>query len=268
MAANTRFITENELRQAPLPTHGGKYSIITHGAIIDQTRSELKAAGFAITRELYKANKDGQIAQGIYHIDASDNSDMGMMFAWSNSYNKMMRFKCAIGAQVFVCMNGMVSGDIASFARKHVGLTAFQDAVTSIKSQISDADKYYKQLCKDKDMLKTITLTRKDQSALLGRLFADEDILTPTQTSIVKREIITPSFNYNASNDSAWALYNHVTLALKESHPINYLSDHQKVHGFFINEFGQLVGGNNVDPVEELELIDEDDNANANISLM
>lgn len=252
MAANTRFITENELRNAPLPNHGGKYSIITHGAIIDQTRAELKNAGFGITRELYKSNKDGQIAQGIYHLDVSDNPDMGMMFAWSNSYNKMMRFKCAIGAQVFICMNGVVSGDMGSYARKHVGTTAFTDAVTSIQSQIKDAYNNYRQVCQDKEMLKTINLTRKDQCALLGRLFADEEILTPTQTSIVKREIILPTYNYNADKDSAWAFYNHVTLALKESHPINYLSDHQKVHSFFVNEFGQLVTPNiNLQEIDE-----------------
>lgn len=249
MAANTRFITENELRNAPLPSHGGKYSIIPHGAIVDQTRAELKTAGFNITRELYKVNKDGQIAQGIYHLDVSNNPDMGMMFAWSNSYNKMMRFKCAIGAQVFICMNGVVSGDMASYARKHVGTTAFNDAIGSIQSQIQNASKHYDQLCIDKDMLKGVILTKKDQCELLGRLFADEDILTPTQTSIVKREIITPTYNYNADKDSAWAFYNHVTLSLKQSHPLTYLSDHEKVHGFFVNEFGQLVGNNTPQPI-------------------
>ena len=45
---------------------------------------------------------------------------------------------------------------------------------------------------------------------------------------------------YSANPNSAWDLYNHVTLALKDSHPLNYLSDHQKVHTFFVNEFGQL----------------------------
>ena len=257
MAANTLFVTENELRKAPLPNHGGKYSIIPHGAIVDQTRIELKAAGFNINRELYKVNKEGQIAQGIYHLDVSDNPDMGMMFAWSNSYNKMMRFKCAIGAQVFICMNGVVSGDMGNYSRKHVGISAFTDAIGSIQSQIQHANRNYKQLCEDKDMLKTITLSKKDQCALLGRLFADEDILTPTQTSTVKREIITPTYNYNADNNSAWAMYNHVTLALKQSHPINYLSDHEKVHSFFINEFGQLITPNVEPELIDINQVDE-----------
>lgn len=249
MAANTKFITEEILRTAPLPNHGGKYSVIEHGTIIDEARKELKIAGFTITRELYKTNKDGQIAQGIYHLDYGGDKDMGLMFAWSNSYNKMMRFKCAIGAQVFICMNGMVAGDLANYSRKHVGTGALNDAIGSIQSQIGQAQQQYQMLVNNKELFKSINLTKKDQASLLGRLFADVDILTPTQTSIVKREMITPTFNYNADKDSAWAMYNHVTLALKESHPIHYLSDHQKVHQFFVDEFTSTPVAQ---PVEEI----------------
>lgn len=241
MGANTQFVTEEIIRNAPLPNHGGRYGVISHGFIIDETRKELNNQGIGIVRELYKTNKEGQIAQGIYHLDVANDPEMGMMFAWSNSYNKMMRFKCAVGGQVFICMNGMVAGDLSNYSRKHIGQTALTDAVNSIQTQIRSAYTYYNQLVQDKNMLKNINLTRKDQSALVGRLFCDEEILTPTQTSIVKKEMYTPSHNYNCSNDSAWALYNHVTLALKESHPIHYLADHQKVHNFFVNEFGQLI---------------------------
>lgn len=263
MGANTQFVTQDVIRNASLPTHGGRYGVIPHGFIIDETRKELANQGIGIMRELYKTNKDGQIAQGIYHLAAAHDKDMGMMFAWSNSYNKMMRFKCAVGANVFICMNGVVSGDLANYSRKHIGQTALQDAVFSIRTQIGDAFKHYTQLIADKELLKNVVLTRKDQASIIGRLFADEEILTPTQTSIVKKEMNTPSHNYNADPNSAWALYNHVTLALKESHPLTYLSDHQKVHTFFVNEYGQLItpqidGGVNLtddDDDEEYEVV-------------
>jgi hypothetical protein len=256
MGANTQFVTADIISNAPLPTHGGRYGVIPHGFIIDETRKELANQGIGIIRELYKTNKDGQIAQGIYHLAAAHDTDMGMMFAWSNSYNKMMRFKCAVGASVFICMNGVVSGDLANYSRKHIGSTALQDAVFSIKTQLGDAFKHYSQLIADKELLKNVVLTRKDQASIIGRLFADEEILTPTQTSIVKREMYTPSYNYNSDPNSAWSLYNHVTLSLKESHPLTYLSDHQKVHSFFVNEYGQLItpqigGGVMVDPIDE-----------------
>jgi hypothetical protein len=263
MGANTQFVTEEIIRNAPLPNHGGRYGVISHGFIIDEARKELDNQGIGIVRELYKTNKEGQIAQGIYHLNVANDPEMGMMFAWSNSYNKMMRFKCAVGGQVFICMNGVVAGDLANYSRKHIGQTALTDAVNSIQTQIKSAYTHYNQLVQDKNMLKNINLTRKDQAALVGRLFADDEILTPTQTSIVKKEMYAPSHNYNCSNDSAWALYNHVTLALKESHPIHYLSDHQKVHNFFVNEFGQLITSTNqnVDITEE-ELQEVDDTLN------
>lgn len=255
MGANTQFVTQDVIRNASLPNHGGRYGVIPHGFIIDETRNELANQGIGIIRELYKTNKDGQIAQGIYHLAAAHDSDMGMMFAWSNSYNKMMRFKCAIGASVFICMNGVVSGDLANYSRKHIGQTALQDAVLSIKTQIGGAFKHYSQLIADKELLKNVILTRKDQASIIGRLFVDEEILTPTQTSIVKKELFTPTHVYNSDPNSAWTLYNHVTLALKESHPLTYLSDHQKVHSFFVNEYGQLLQY----PLTTQEAVDEED---------
>ena len=68
-----------------------------------------------------------------------------MMFAWSNSYYKSTRFQCGIGAYVFICGNGMVSGDLASYARKHTG-NADQEAFNHIMSQVKHADKHFAKL--------------------------------------------------------------------------------------------------------------------------
>lgn len=239
MPVKTQFTTQQFLSKVPLPNYGGRYTVIPHSYIINQTRAELEAAGFTITQELYKATYDGKIAQGIYHLNYNSDPDMGLMFAWSNSYNKMMKFKCAVGAQVFICMNGVVSGDLANYKRKHTG-TALQEATDTIKNQISNAKQYYNNLVEDKEMLKSVVLTKREQGGVLGQLFAEQEILTLTQVGIVKREMDKPTFSYNADPDSAWSLYNHITLALKESHPLNYLSDHQKLHTFFVNEFGNL----------------------------
>jgi hypothetical protein len=63
-----------------------------------------------------------------------------------------------------------------------------------------------------------------------------------------------PTHNYNADVNSAWTMYNHITLALKESHPSTYMKDHQRVHGYFVDAFGNLVTpqiGGGVDPIDE-----------------
>lgn len=254
MPVKTTFITEDRLRSTPLPNHGGKYAVVSHGDIIDNTRQELQLAGFTIDKELYKTSIDGQIAQGVYHLNYGNDVDMGLMFAWSNSYNKMMRFKCAIGAQVFICMNGVVAGDLANYNRKHIGTSTLQDVYNTINFQISKAKEYYTNLVADKEMLKQVILTKGQQGEVIGNLFINKEVLSLTQVGIIKREIDKPSFTYNTATDSAWALYNHITLALKESHPMHYLDDHKKVHGFFVNQFGQLVTTTNqlyVDPIDE-----------------
>jgi hypothetical protein len=239
MPAKTEFTSEQRIRAAVLPSHGKTYTVIPHGSLIDETRKELQAAGFEVTKELYKTNLDSQIAQGIYHLNYGNDPDMGLMFAWSNSYNKTMKFKCAVGAQVFICMNGMVSGNLSNYSRIHTG-NALQEAIDTIKVQISNARKFYDQLVKDKEMLKGITLTRGEQAAIVGQLLIEQDVLTLSQVGIVKREIEEPTHTYNAPADSAWTLYNHVTLALKDSHPLTYIADHEKLHNFFIDQYGLI----------------------------
>ena len=241
MPVKTNYRTEQWLRNITLPTHGGQYAVISHGDVIDETKKQLEAAGFEIENELYKTSLDGQIAQGVYHLKYGNDTDMGLMFAWSNSYNKQVKFKCAIGAQVFICMNGVVSGDMSNFNRKHMGKSALQDVTNSIQDQISNARLFFDRLVADKAMLKNIILTPRDKGSILGELFANDEILTLTQVGIVKRELDKPSHTYNANADSAWTMYNHITLALKESHPGHYITDHQKVHDYFMTKYGVLI---------------------------
>lgn len=242
MPPKTSFVTEQHIRSTPLPNHGKTYSVISHGAVIDETRQNLQNAGLTIQQELYKSSLDGQIAQGIYHLVCNQDPDMGMMFAWANSYNRLTRFKCAIGGRVFVCDNGMVNGDISSYSRVHKGTGAWYSVKTTIEDQIANASSYFNRLVVDKEMFKPVFLTRGEQASMLGRLYAEHDALTIAQVSMVRKEMDKPSFDYGVDPRSAWALYNHVTLALKESHPGSYLKDHETVHRFFVNEVGHLIG--------------------------
>lgn len=234
MASKTIFTTREQIIHTPLPTHGDSYTVIPHEFVINKAKDELTRQGFVIKHELYKSTLNGQVAQGMYHLEHNVDPDMGMMFAWSNSYDKSMRFKCAIGAHVFVCMNGVIRGDMASFSRKHTG-TADQEASDSIDYQISMAGKYFDKLVEDKNMLQTKVLSTREQAELIGRIFLEEKIITLTQMGIIKREMEKPSFMYDSDPNSAWVLYNHVTHALKDSHPTCYLDNHQKIHTVFVD---------------------------------
>ena len=249
MPSKIPFYFEQELRLAALPNHGGRYAVVAHGDVIDNVKNQILNSGFSINKTEYRMSNDGNIAQGVYHLDYANDPDMGMMFAWSNSYNKTMRFKCAVGGYVFICMNGVVSGNMGNYSRKHSG-TALQDVVNEITHQIAHAKDHYDILLQDKQMLKNVLLSPRDKGRILGHLFANDEILTLTQVGIVKRELDKPSHNYNSDVNSAWTMYNHITLALKESHPSSYMKDHQKVHEYFVDGYGVHVSPE-VDPIDE-----------------
>lgn len=240
--------TKQYLENAELPEHNESYAVVPHKDIIENTVNMLNTAGFTITRELYRANVNANVAQGIYHIkpnnshdvDVINETEIGMMFGWTNSYDKSTRFQCAIGGYVMVCQNGMVAGDLMSYARKHTG-TAAQEIKMQIANQIKNAEKYYKRILTDRDALKTINLDIKKQSELLGRLYIEKKIINSTQINIVKREIEEPSYDYNVDKTSAWHFYNHVTHALKETHPRDWMRKTQSFHDFIITDLkGQM----------------------------
>ena len=237
MGKRSEITTKEALISQALPTYtGDSYTVIPHNLIIDETVKNLSKEGFVIKNELYKANKDGNIAQGIYHLDYNNDPDMGLMFAWGNSYNKSMRFKCAIGAYVFVCSNGVISGDMSSWSRKHTG-SAHTDTIETLETQISKAKEHYATLVYEKECMKKIIISDKDKAQLIGRLYFEEDLLTSEQLSIIKNQMLAPSHNYNADKDSTWSLYNHITMSLNKSHPKNWIDDQKAVHSFFKKEY-------------------------------
>lgn len=255
MAVRTQDCTKEYLTSVALPTHAESYTVISHEFIINHTMEQLALHGFSVEKETYRANSDGSIAQGVYYLNYTKDPEVGLMFAWSNSYNKLMRFKCAIGGYVFICMNGVVAGDMGSWGRKHLG-SADTETVKAIIEQISNADIHFDRIVADKDIMKKITITERKQAELLGILYAEYEILTSEQMSIVKQQMDKPSYDYNCELNSLWAFYNHVTHALKKAHPRDWMDDQRKLHWFIAMEFDlvNFIEDGVLLPIDELEL--------------
>ncbi len=231
--------TRNYLENAALPNYGKSYTVISHKQVIDNTKQLLQDSGFIIQKELYRANMNANVAQGIYHIlpintvdpTIMEEKELGMMFAWTNSYDKSTRFQCAIGAYVTVCYNGMVAGDMMNFKRKHTG-SADHDIRMQISNQIKNGEKYYKRILNDRDAMRNTKLSLQEQAEIAGRLYINEDVLDASQMSCVKAELKKPTYDYQCDQENAWTFYNHVTHALKKAHPRDWLSDSQNFHDF------------------------------------
>jgi len=237
MPRKIQSTTKADLTSVPLPSHGASYTVISHQFVIDYAYQALANAGFTIVDEEYRCTADGQIAQGIYKLNFNNDPELSMMFAWTNSYNKQVKFKCVVGAYINNTGSVMISGEVGSWVRKHTG-SADTETKATIDEYVTNAHMYYTQLCSDKAAMETITLTRRKQSQLLGVLFAEYEILTTEQASSVRDQMKKP-YHVFASTDSLWTFYNYVTVALQSSHPKTWMEDQRILH-YFISTIGNF----------------------------
>ena len=229
--------TKANLISVALPTHGATYTVISHQFVIDYAYQALANAGFGIVDEEYRCTSDGQIAQGIYKLNFNNDPELSMMFAWTNSYNKQVKFKCVVGAYINNTGAVMISGEVGSWVRKHTG-TADTETKDTIDDYIANANMYYTQLCSDKAAMEVVTLNRRKQSQLLGVLFAEYEILTTEQASMVRDQMKKP-YHVFTNTDSLWAFYNYVTNSLQFSHPKTWMEDQRILH-YFISTIGNF----------------------------
>jgi len=224
-----------DLIDVALPNHASTYTVISHKSVMDLSTEALEDAGFSVTAENYRATHDGNIASAIYTLNYGDDPELSMMFAWSNSYNKQMRFKCGVGAIHSVNNTSLVCGDMGSWARKHTG-SADTETKETIEEQVKLAKMYYDQLVSDKEAMKKINLDVRKQAQLLGMLFAEHDILTTEQASMIKQQMSRPTYKCTTPG-TLWEFYNFVTIALQQSHPKTWMEDQRVLHWFVSDTF-------------------------------
>ena len=249
--------TKAHLVSVALPNHAATYTVISHQSVIDYVYTELATAGFSVVDEEFRSTADGQIAQGIHKLSFNSDPELSMMFVWTNSYNKQVRFKCGVGAYINLTGTTMVCGDMGNWARKHTG-TADEETIKTIQEQIANAHMYYNQLAADKEIMKTVILNKRRQAQMLGILFAEYQILTTEQASMIRSQMDRPSHVFADSN-SLWAFYSYVTIALQHSHPKTWMEDQRVLHYFMssINNFQQCSMPAQIVPATPVVIEDE-----------
>jgi len=110
-----------------------------------------------VTEEKYRCNQGAKVAQGIYNISYGNDPDLSMIFAWTNSYDKSTRFRCAIGANV-TASGASIIKKTSAWDRKHTG-KALEEATETIQAIIADADSYFSELVSLKNVMKNIPIS-------------------------------------------------------------------------------------------------------------
>ena len=60
--------TKDYLIRASLPNFSDTYTVIAHKYVIDTTKQMIASSGFIVEKEIYIANHNARVAQGIYYI--------------------------------------------------------------------------------------------------------------------------------------------------------------------------------------------------------
>lgn len=226
-------------------------SVVSHQTIIDYAKEKLAENGLEISAEEYRCTADGQVAQGVFTL-THGNENLSMIFAWTNSYNKQVRFKATVGALVKDTEAVMILEDAKGLERKNAS-SAVTDVKNFISSEILTAVSSFSWCCDHASVMKQTDMPKRRQAQMLGILFAEYNILTSEQASIVKNDMNKADYS-TAGN--LWSFYNFVATALQSSHPKTWMEDQRLLHEF-VSSIVDLNQNSIVHDPNQLSLLDE-----------
>jgi hypothetical protein len=224
----------SSILSAELPEKTKTYTPIQHGSIINRVREEIRDAGFVIIDEMYRASNEGKIALGTFKLRYKSDPDMDLCASFVNSYNKQYAFRFNLGGITKVNDTAMIlnNSKLGAYKRVHKG-DADILAAGKIAEFIGEAGEYWTALVEHKEQLKEVRISTNVRDMILGNLFFTDKVVNGMQMNIIQKEMANPSFNYKVEDDSAWALYNHIALSMKESRPATWMTDQIMLHDIF-----------------------------------
>lgn len=235
MPKKVPIITRDYLKDVPLPVYtGGTYTVISHETIIAFMEQEIVNKGLVIEHREFKAARGGQIATGKYHVKYADDPEIGLMIGFVNSYDKSTRFRCTVGGFNKIYGNSYIIGGDQTWVRKHTG-TADKEAEQHISDQITIASTHYDKIVRHRELFKKIAIIPQLKASILGYLFFEKELLSVDQANMIIKNIKSQAFRYKAA--TLWGLYNHITISLKSSHPLEWIKNQGEVHDILLNTY-------------------------------
>lgn len=232
-----------ELLAVPAPIATNTYAPISNLEIHNQILQEVHDNDFSIER-ISVNSKTGKNCIVYYSLkdmlDKRPNSEIGIRVAFKNSYDKIMSFGFALGSEVFICSNGMVSGEY-TIKKQHRMKDVNEYAKELIHQYFGKARDEHEKNILFAEELKKREVTEAEAQRIIGELYIENNIITNGQLRTMTGEMYN-SEKFNSFKDSAtisaWDLYNHGTEALKSAANFNAFNRHMKYNDYFRRSFG------------------------------
>ena len=233
----------NQLLSVPTPPATNTYAPISHSEIHKAILAEANDNGFEVSGIdiRSKTGKNCIVMYGLIDkLSSCNDPEIGIRVGFKNSYDRTMSFGFALGSVVFICGNGMVSGEY-TIKKQH----RMKDVNIYAKDLIHE---YFKQVRPEHmqnivfaNELKKQTVNENDAARIIGELFINNKIINQSQLRKMTNEMYNSekfnNFN-NSSEITAWDLYNHGTEVLKSAANVNHFNRHVSYNDYFRNTFG------------------------------
>lgn len=221
----------DQLANIPLPQETRSYKPVAHAALANMLSS--MAANllpeFELVNTQFGLARDGQKMFGIHTFQNGD-SALGLSIGFRNSYDRSLSIGIAVGAQVFVCDNLCLHGDL-TVLRKHTA-NVLSDIDGLALSAIYKSRSAFNHIMQDAEKMKQIPLSDEDAYRMIGLLYGN-GILTPRQIPVVKNEWLKPSHDAFEGRN-VWSFYNACTESLKSSPPQSIMERHLSLHSTLV----------------------------------
>lgn len=231
--------TMDDIKSVKLPKQTDTYMPVSHASVVKYVETELAeqlSGDFTFQNNTFGLNNKGQEFFGMATFKNSS-SYMSMAVAYRNSYNKEFSVGFAFGSQVFVCANGMFTGDVI-VAKKHT-LNVWESVRSIMTENIDNAKTNYNQLRQDVETMRKVKMTDETAWSWLGKL-RGEGVLSARVFEKSFKEWAKPSHDEH-KDGSTLQLYNAITESMKlEIVPTRAMNQRIKLHDSFMMKTNHL----------------------------
>lgn len=232
MHVDGKELRREDLDLIPMPEESDTYKPVSHYELANKllTISQVILKDYMIVGEHYGLARQGNQMFAYFKFQ-KEQSDMALSLAFRNSYDRSMSIGLAVGANVFVCDNLALQGEIVVMKKhtKNVWLALENSCIQTLyKSQ-----ECFVKIVEDSEAMKERSLDDSEAFKIMGLLYG-RNIISPRQLTVVKGEWLKPSHEEFRPRN-LWSLYNACTEALKSSPPLTVMERHVQLHNTIID---------------------------------
>tara|TARA_R110002020_G_scaffold40579_1_gene119932 strand:+ start:36 stop:767 length:732 start_codon:yes stop_codon:yes gene_type:complete len=205
--------TKKQLALIPKPDTTVSYQPISHVELVDYLEDSIPGLlgdEYTLIDNSHGTARKDQLMFGMMTFK-NEAKNMGLSVGYRNSLDRTLSVGIAFGANVFVCENLMMTGDI--FLMKKHSPHVWDNLPPLIEESVPHASGVYHTLTKDVDTMKQAKIKVDHGYQILG-LLRGHGVLTSNQTTVAYKEFVNPSYKEH-KDGSLMQVYNACTEALK-----------------------------------------------------